>query len=688
MRKSVFCLLLALLLTLIIPGPVLAVDDSTPPDIYSVTISTHDLFGGENLTFTIDGFDDISGIGHLMFEFSLEGDPQKRLTIEFDNHSGSNSFSVSYKIPEKTAPGLWKFSFLQVWDNAYNLQSYGRGEGSFGQLDFTVKERADFDTTPPVLVSIQVNNKVITLPGKIEVTAVVTDNKSSTVRVQVTYLIADSQYAINLSKTSGNTYKGSLELGEFAKYQPAVLGFIVLEDESGNQAWYSYNPDQYPFGETSLILNTNIDVSFSNAVDDQQPPELLDYRYSSSSVAAPGIMSITFDTRDDVSGVAYLRVHFVGYDENASLISHLLLNPQYSSSRKKFVSEVTFDQYYPKAIFSITRIEIVDYAGNRNIYSIDPQPGEFPLEEKILTLTKAITGGVSSGTMSDNYLAVIKDAKDGEVITLDSTANSLVKKEAFDAIRGTNKTLTLVNDGIQWIFKGTDVNRQAKDINTRIKINKLDDYGNEVMLECFTQQSNGLVIEFAPNGTLPGKALIKIKADYTFRSYIGERDLYVYRFQDSENTLEAIAERIEMTPDGYYQFFITHNSKYIISSRKAKASHVTRDNTALNQSFSQAAGKKKGERLVPDKLDREFMVNRTPPDYSGAITTLPEKPTNQVQTSENTLPDTFAKTNPGKAPARWYIAAAALAGLIIVGITLRKPLMKKLEQVSKTNKKE
>lgn len=585
--KKICSLLISILLIFLMSGPVFATSDTTPPVINSISINARSLSGGEKLLFKISGDDDLSGIYSIMIEYHLKSDHKQKLSIEFDNQSSSNIFSGTYKIPEKTSPGEWEVFAIQVWDNAGNRQLYVAPDlHDLGNMDFTVKKKQGADITPPILESIIIKNKVISAPGKIEVTAVAIDDKSSNVKVQVTYLIADEQHAISLSKTTGNTYTGSLNVGEKAKYQPVKLGFVLLEDDAGNQTWYSYDPSEYPFGDQSLKLNTNIDVSFSNAVSDTIPPELLNYNYSNSEVAAPGTVNIEFNARDDISGVASISAHFIGVDSEGRQISYFILSPQYSSKSKKFVSKHTFDQYYPNCVFSIIKIEIKDMAGNLKIYSTEPQAGESKLKEKTLTLTRAIVGDVAAGTMNDNYAEKIRDAGDNDVITLDCTANPTASKGVFDAIRGSNKTLILVNDGIQWIFKGSDIFNTAKDINTRIKISKLDDLGNEHMLDCFTESNNGLVIEFASNGLLPGRALIKIKADYTFRNYVGESDLYVYLFQDAEGSLEAIAERIEMNAGGYFEFYITHNSKYIISSNKAKAEAITKDSTSLNEELS------------------------------------------------------------------------------------------------------
>jgi hypothetical protein len=665
--KRILIVILSILLIYITSISVFAISDKTPPDIISISTNTKSLFGGDKIKFTIKGDDDLSGLGSVMIEYHLKSNNKQRLSVILENNTSSNTFTGPYKVPEKTFPGKWEVFAIQAWDNAGNLQTYHTSDVfDFDTIGFTVNE-SNIDTTPPILKSIKVKNKVINAPGKIEVIAVATDNKSSNVKVHVTYLISGVQHSIQLSKTSGNTYTGSLNVDEGAKFQPVKLGYIVVEDEAGNAAWYSYNPDEYPFGDVSLKLDTNIDVSFSNTVSDTNAPKLSSYRYSSSKISVPGTVSIIFNAKDDVSGIASIKAHFIGLDKNNSQIEYFILFPEYDRGTKSFISNFTFDQYFPDCTFSITKIELEDNAGNQSIYSTEPQSGEKPLEVKTLTLTKAIEGDIAVGTMKDDYTEKIKDAKDNDVIMIDCSNNHIVKGEVFDTIRGSNKTLILVNDGIQWLFKGADITRKSKDINTKIKISKLDDSGNEIMLDCFTENNNGLVIEFSPNGILPGKSLIKIKADYTFRNYVGVKDLYIYHFQESEGNLEAIADRIEMSKGGYYEFYINHNSKYIISSRKAKTVSIVKDSTNLNK------------KLNGDENTEEDQVAKTEP-INSIENNQPKENTVKIESTQGNL-DNGKKLETNRLAL--YIILSTLIICFIAFAYFSEPIKFKLKSILK-----
>lgn len=582
--KKFICILLILFCFFQPSIQAVALEDTTPPSISSITIDKKDLSGGDSLNFSVSGDDDLSGLDHIMIEYRLKSNPSRRISIEFDNKTSHNSFSGTYQIPDRLAPGEWEAYAVQIWDRALNLNAYRKINGVnndfFEIIDFTLHEKLGADTTPPVLKSVRLKQQTITAPGTIEIIAEVIDNQSTTVNVGITYLIRGSQHGFTAHKVSENTYSGTLHVGESAKYQTAKLAYIVLTDDAGNQAWYSYRPEKYPYGEASLKLTTDLDVSFSNGVTDTQPPILTNYYYSSNEVSAPGSMKMFFEASDDVSGIAIISSTFMGFDSNGNVIDHRIVGAQYDYKSKKYVSSCTFDQYLPNATYSVTKVEVVDGAGNTAVYSVSPKAGELALQEKKITLTKAIEGDIATGTMNENYVDSINSAKDHTSITIDCTKNAIVKQEAFSAIKGTNKNLILVNDGIQWVFKGSDITNPVKNIDTSINIYMFDSYGNKMLLNCFSDDINGIVIDFAPNGLLPGKARIKIKADYTFRNYIGEHDLYIYHYLENESGLETIAEKVEMSSSGYYEFYILHNSKYIITKGKAKPAFVVKDSTA------------------------------------------------------------------------------------------------------------
>ena len=73
-----------------------------------------------------------------------------------------------------------------------------------------------------------------------------------------------------------------------------------------------------------------------------------------------------------------------------------------------------------------------------------------------------------------------------------------------------------------------------------------------------------LSIEFANNGLLPCKTLIRIKPEYATRALIGTKDLSLY-YSDGDN-YSLIKKDINIDEENYYNFNITHNSEYLLTN--------------------------------------------------------------------------------------------------------------------------
>ena len=54
-------------------------------------------------------------------------------------------------------------------------------------------------------------------------------------------------------------------------------------------------------------------------------------------------------------------------------------------------------------------------------------------------------------------LQIIHDAKDDAVIAIDATGDPVILKYIFEEIKGTNKTIHIESNGIEWIFNGKDI---------------------------------------------------------------------------------------------------------------------------------------------------------------------------------------------------------------------------------------
>lgn len=168
----------------------------------------------------------------------------------------------------------------------------------------------------------------------------------------------------------------------------------------------------------------------------------------------------------------------------------------------------------------------------------------------------------------------IKDSTSNVAITIRADNESVVDKSIFEAIKGTDKILIVKYGKDEWIFNGKDI-KTAKDVDVNMTISKTDSsLGNIVQ--------SGIILNFESNGELPGKCLVRVLATEEMRKILGEKPVYVYYYDETGKKLEKVAMKISLTEDGYYEFYINHNSKYLISNNEVDAQYISDKNSALN----------------------------------------------------------------------------------------------------------
>lgn len=175
-----------------------------------------------------------------------------------------------------------------------------------------------------------------------------------------------------------------------------------------------------------------------------------------------------------------------------------------------------------------------------------------------------------SNTNSSTVINAIKSASNGSKIQVDVSINKNIVKDIFDAIKNTDKTVTFVQSGIQWSFKGADITEASKDIDMKVDINTLDKSAtiNKEAISSKVNNEDLMIVSFANNGKLPGRSKIKLKLDTNWISNKDKNNIEVYYYNESTGKIENIASQLKIDTNGYIEFDITHNSDYIITDKK------------------------------------------------------------------------------------------------------------------------
>lgn len=323
---------------------------------------------------------------------------------------------------------------------------------------------------------------------------------------------------------------------------------------------------------------------------DETKPEVHTIRIQESEVLAPGYLNLELtDIVEEESGIVEIRVYMFPYDdygtaENKYKIEaykNLTTTPLYTG--QSYIVQIPVSSTMKSGKYVITGLQLKDARGNFTAYYRDPSSNTSEDGTEYLTqmsgddsiLPCYIDGQVHIySTSADLDLAIsnpfitekISEMPDGNIarIFVDGTGKTIVSKNIFDAIRGTTKKIIVqVSDGIEWYFDGRDIINDAKDIDCKIKISTSD-------AEIYGSDKKILQVNFAPNGILPGKALIRFKSDYIHNIYKMSDKLYLYYLEGNDLTLENNPKYILDGTDHWCEFEISHNSTFLISGTQLK----------------------------------------------------------------------------------------------------------------------
>ena len=221
--------------------------------------------------------------------------------------------------------------------------------------------------------------------------------------------------------------------------------------------------------------------------------------------------------------------------------------------------------------FVINHIELYDVADNHKYYHRNSNQYENQLPDSVMALQLKVrnTGAdVTTSLANSSFVEEVENAGNSAYIVADYSGNSNMPQEAFDAIAGTDKTLELMSSGVTWRFEGEDIVNTSKDIDLNVDIVPVEQdsssAGGDIQEEL--GENPGVIMRFAENGQLPGKATIQVKLDYAMREYLGRsKGLCVYYHNNQTGQMELVAADVQVVDDSYVEFTIYHCSDYVLT---------------------------------------------------------------------------------------------------------------------------
>jgi len=164
--------------------------------------------------------------------------------------------------------------------------------------------------------------------------------------------------------------------------------------------------------------------------------------------------------------------------------------------------------------------------------------------------------------LTNEIITDLYNAKSTATINVSADTNPIISEELFNAIKGTNKKLVITYNDNQLVFNGKDISN-SKSIDVSITASAIQSDTSIGKLV-----SDGIVLDFASNGDLPGDATVRIKITEEMKSKLGTGKVYVYYYNTQCDDFTEIATEVKPTSDGYYEFNMNHNSEYILVNEK------------------------------------------------------------------------------------------------------------------------
>lgn len=555
--------------------------DYNAPVLESVSVDKTEVQAGESFTITCLVNDDLSG-----FDFGgitvINEVTQKAISTEHIHYEVKDLGNLHYEIaftidvPADETIGALRLESVTLFDFANNRVVYHNSDDEHplpSYISVQVTNSNSEDKAAPMLNSLSIAPREISASETTVLTLNVSDDISGVSYVTTEFVNRDTGHSIEAGWNSYNSnpvVNGEITVQvNTTQYDGSgiyELDRVALMDANGFMSdWYSINNPNYD----SSPLPQEVSFTISNdGNEDITPPVLNSVSLDKTEVEAPDVVTVTLDVTDDVSGYRSGLIRFVNRQNGKRIESN-------TDSDNPSVVQIEVSQFEPSGIFELEDVYLFDNNNNMSHYISHTDTGsdtsKFPNEVSFLVKnTDEDSNTIVTSTTSENLVSSIKNMQEGGTAYIYHGNNNTLPAGVFEAIKGQNKTIVVESDGIQWIFNGTDITGEIKDIDLSTAIDtkwNIDSEADDVM----DWEQNAIILKFADNNQLPGEATIRVKMDYVFRDYLGsDKGLYVYYFDNTTQQFVEVAANISLGNDDYLEFTIDHNSEFVITAGEIK----------------------------------------------------------------------------------------------------------------------
>ncbi|HEY5562102.1 MAG TPA: glycosyl hydrolase [Clostridiaceae bacterium] len=183
--------------------------------------------------------------------------------------------------------------------------------------------------------------------------------------------------------------------------------------------------------------------------------------------------------------------------------------------------------------------------------------------------------------ISNDIIAKINVASITSVV-IDAKDNSKISKDIFTALKGKDKTLTIVTSNATWVFNGKDIiNPLSSDIDLSLKAVSAELQGKEAAKVKAMLGKDVPIASFSFNydGTLPGTGKVTLSLGLSFAN----KAVSIYRYFAVKNTYEKVTDATA-DANGYITISLNHCSDYF-AVEKSVATNLPQTGLFVDQAL-------------------------------------------------------------------------------------------------------
>lgn len=398
----------------------------------------------------------------------------------------------------------------------------------------------------------------------------------------INFVRTDGKY--NISVNIKNIYeKPYIELPKYINTGDYIISSLQLMANNSNGATFSRNFTKNPKTSDDVLYD------FNNKIRLESDPTNLDFELINS------IKISTYDIKpgqripleiDYNKDVRVIRLNFsLGNYTMYSYINSLARNPyivlpQPTKIGTYELNDIYVETYnYGSVSYSIANGPDTRYLAYDSRYYVTSPSNS---DEKVVYYNNA--------EITNDILGRIRSSNNIKQIELMSEDNSVVSQDVFAAINGLDKKLVVHYKDIEYTFDGNKIDRE-KAFNANVDY-KLIDKNNEIS----KYVSDGLILEFAANGDLPGTAKVTIQKNSLFAKAFSQDHVNVYYYDEFNKKFELVKENLLISKDEL-EFEISHTSTYIVTNNKINNNSVVYSKSEQEEVKNKSETKTKNKAL-------------------------------------------------------------------------------------------